>query len=113
LQDTGSVRIEVEHALNAPVGSTPSLSPATGVARRRVAWVVSVASLGSALIAGVAGWHLRPSPLAPAGLARVALTLPADEQLAVLYPSLAVSPNGAHLVYLASVVESSSFMSAH
>ena len=106
MQDAGSVRIEIEDALSAPVGSASAASQGGRggrAARLRVALVVSVAVLASALIAGLAGWHLKPSPLPrPSALTRVALTVPADEQLAVTYPSIAVSPDGAHLVYVAS-----------
>ena len=84
-------------------GSASAVSQGGRAARRRVALVVSVALLASALIAGLAGWHLKPSPLPPpSALTRVALTVPADEQLAVAHPSIAVSPDGAHLVYVAS-----------
>ncbi len=99
MQDAGSVRVEIEEALSAPIGSASAVSQGGRPARARVA--VS-ASLASALIAGLAGWYLKLVPLPPPSVVtRVALTLPAEEQLAVLYPSLAVSPNGAHLVYVA------------
>ena len=67
-----------------------------------MALVASVASLGCALLGG----SCRMAPEAVAASSTISTdpgsaTLPADEQLARCYPSLAVSPDGAHLVYVA------------
>ena len=73
--------------------------PRTGVG----CLVAGVALLGGAVIAGLAVWNLKPSPLStPQTVARMPVTVPADEELIVVYPAIAVSPNGAHLVYVAS-----------
>ena len=101
MHDAGSVRLEIEDALSVPAASA-SVSQGRQTARSGVALALGVVSLASALIAGLAGWHLKSSSLPPpSALTRVALTLPADEQLVVAYPSIAVSPDGAHLVYVA------------
>jgi serine/threonine-protein kinase len=63
--------------------------------------VVGIAVLGSALISGLAVWNLKPSPLsAPQSVARLTVTIPADEELVSNRP-VAMSPNGLHLVYVA------------
>ena len=77
-----------------------------GQGGRAVIWrwlfVAGLALLSGAVIAGLAVWNLKPSPLAtPQAVARLPVTVPADEELLVTYPGIAVSPNGAHLVYVA------------
>ena len=101
LQDAAGVRIEIEDALSGPVGSVAS---STGhPARWRWAPVAGVALLVGALIAGLAAWKLKPSAISPPqAVARLALTVPQDQELVVAQdPALAVSPNGAHVVYVA------------
>ena len=102
LQDAAGVRIEIEDALSAPVGSASAVSQGGGAARWRMALVAGVALLGGAVIAGLAVWNLKPSPLStPQAVARLTVTVPADEELSCDDPAIAVSPNGAHLVYVA------------
>jgi len=102
LQDAAGVRIEIEDALTAPIGIAPAVAQSDRAALRR--WVVAagVALLGSAVIGGFAVWNLKPSPLStPHAVARLTVTVPADEELLVTYPGIAASPNGAHVVYVA------------
>jgi eukaryotic-like serine/threonine-protein kinase len=101
LQDAAGVRIEIEDALSAPVGSVPIGSPGGRPAPWRRALVAGVALLGAAIVGGSVLWTLRPSNPSPQAVARVAVTLSPDEQLVTAYPAVAVSPNGAHLVYVA------------
>ena len=96
------MRIEIEDALSAPVGTESEPSQNSGALLWRWLLVAGAASLGSALIAAVAVWNLKPSPLAtPQAVARLTVAVPADEELLGTYPGIAVSPDGAHLVYIA------------
>jgi serine/threonine-protein kinase len=102
LQDATGVRIELEDAASAPVGTGSALSDGGRSASWRTVLVAGVALLGSAVVAGLAVWNLKPSPVAtPQTIARLAVTVPSDEELLVPYPGVALSPNGAHMVYVA------------
>ena len=98
LQDAAGVRIEIEDALSGPVGSAASSSGYP--ARWRWAPVAGVALLVGA---GLAAWKLKPSAISPPqAVARLALTVPPDQELVIAQdPAIAVSPNGAHVVYVA------------
>jgi Tol biopolymer transport system component/predicted Ser/Thr protein kinase len=81
----------------------PSLSidsaARAGVPRRR-ALILGVGTLllGAAL-ASIMVWTIKPS--SPKPVVRLAVTLPPDQQLAVDYPDLALSPDGTQLAYVA------------
>ena len=58
--------------------------------------------LAGVVIGGLAVWNLKPPPRpAPSTVARLVVTVPADEELLEPVRGIAVSPNGAHLVYVA------------
>jgi eukaryotic-like serine/threonine-protein kinase len=102
LQDATGVRIELEDAANAPVGSASALLEGGRATPWRTVLVAGVGLLGSAVVAGLAVWNLKASPVAtPQTIARLTVTVPSDEELLVPYPGVALSPNGAHLVYVA------------
>ena len=58
LQDATGVRIELEDALTAPVGNAPAVSKSGAPTGWRSALIAGVASLGAAVIAGLAVWNL-------------------------------------------------------
>jgi eukaryotic-like serine/threonine-protein kinase len=79
--------------------------PAGGIRaldRRPVVFGLGALLLG-AVIAGVTVWNVKPTPAAPRAVTRYAITLPQGQQLAGLNgaPSVAISPDGAHLAYVA------------
>jgi Tol biopolymer transport system component len=102
LQDAGDARIDIEDALSAPVNGAPPGSEAARARLRPGVLVAGVALLGGAILGGVAVWNLKPSPRSTsAAVAKLTVTLPADEELVVVYPTVAVSPDGTHLIYVA------------
>ena len=97
----GARIIEIEDAPGGSIEHVPAV-PKGGAWRWRWAVVAGVALLGGAVVASLGIWTLKPSPLsASRPVARVAVTLPADEELVTTFPLIAVSPDGAHLVYVA------------
>ena len=85
------------HAVLAPA------APAKGIralGRQTLILSVGIFLLG-AVIAGLTVWSLKSAP--PQPISRVAITLPPGQQLAGLDsgPAIALSPDGAHLVYVA------------
>jgi eukaryotic-like serine/threonine-protein kinase len=102
LHDAADARIEIEEALE-----TPSVAESAAAANAvRVRWreilVWGVASLLFAALTSIAVWKLKPSP--PQPVTRTVIDLPAGQQLAGLDsgPSVALSPAGTHLAYVAS-----------
>jgi len=68
--------------------------------RERLAW--ALVAIAAALAAGIAGWSLLRRAEAPRPVARVVIALPPTDRLALgAQPALAISPDGAHLVYAA------------
>ena len=107
LRDAGDVRIELNEALSAPSSVSQSIAaPAKGIRAlgRRELILGLGALLLVAAIASMATWILKPlsSPL-PQPVSRLTITLPPGQQLAGLDngPSLAISPDGTHLAYVA------------
>ena len=102
LQDAAGVRIEIEDALSLPRGRESDESPKGGVPRWRRAWLAGAALVGGPLIAGVVVWQLKPSPPAtPQVVTRFPIPIPADEEIPVSHPAIALSPDATHLVYVA------------
>jgi len=103
LHDAADARIEIEDALTAPA-TTELAATAKGISSLR--WRGLILSLGSVLICGAiigfATWSLKPAPL-PQPVSRLTINLPPGQQLAGLDngPSLAISPDGTHLAYVA------------
>jgi hypothetical protein len=73
----------------------------SGWLRRRnrawVPWTVAAALLGAL----AATWLMQWPRSVPHAVARLTVSVPADEEVDTLLPALAVSPDGAHLVYVA------------
>ncbi len=84
------------------IGADAGLKPGAiaPLHRRALAWALAGLILG-AIIAGIAVWSLKPTP--PRPVTRTVITLPSGERLAGLdQPAVALSPDGNHLVYVAS-----------
>jgi serine/threonine protein kinase len=102
LQDAAGVRIEIEDALSAAIGTESEQSQNGGMPRWRRLLLTGAALVGGALLVGVVAWQLKSSPTgAPQVVTRLPIPVPADEQLPVKFPGIAVSPDGTHLVYVA------------
>jgi len=106
LHDMADARLEIEEAVASPLSSVPEAGPS--VAGLRAMWRNS-ALLWISMIIGIAGisfgiWALmRTPPSAHGPLMRFSITLPVNEQLGGLdFPSLALSPTGTHVAYVAS-----------
>jgi len=94
LRDAGDLRIQIEDSRNAPTTPIPSR---TGWRR---ALPVVLASLVVGVIVGIAVWNLKPStPPTPLPPVRFGINIPGTDQL--LADGLALSPDGANLVYVA------------
>jgi serine/threonine-protein kinase len=105
LRDIGDARVEIEETL-----SEPRATPAARLASRSSRWAGAIPWAIAALVTVVAsisfiGRSREPSPTAAP--VRLVLTLPEDQRLWLgsLYghwPGVAISPDGARLVYVAS-----------
>ena len=80
-------------------------SPALTAERRRTHGLWSVAALLLAASAGAVVWNLRAPSQAPEPV-RLDIAFPAGETLAIeLFPSIAISPSGSHLVFRAEAAQ--------
>jgi serine/threonine-protein kinase len=106
LSDLGAARLEIKDALEPTSGDGPvaGRAAATAAGRRQppAVFVVGLV-LGSAAVAGVAGWVLKPAPPpTPAARVQFRTTLPAG--LAWSRPGrhvVAISPDGTRIAYAA------------
>jgi len=95
LRDIGDARFELQESLAGI--ATP---PAPGEGRRRAVLWAAGGVLAGALAAGVAVWTLKPAT-STAPRTRTAVTLPPGQALETAWgPAVALSPDGARLVYL-------------
>ncbi len=96
LRDIGDARLD----LHAPLPASPPRTPSSG----RLAWslLAAATALVAGLVAGVTIWALVRGKV-PRPVVRTAVTLPPGDRLTVsrLQPSLALSPDGSRLVYVA------------
>jgi serine/threonine-protein kinase len=99
-QDIRDARYEIGQALADPGGA--SAQPATAMAPRvrpgaMVPWIAAAVVL-TAIIAGLAGWKLKPSE--PRPVTRFYYELPTDQQFSITSEcNMAVSPDGKQFVY--------------
>jgi serine/threonine-protein kinase len=104
LRDIGDARIEILEAID-PLSGTPTAAPVSDAGIRTFArkHVLLIAGL-AALVAGTVGYQLqRFGPSSPPPVRRLAVTLPSSQQLVPgPGPSVALSPDGKTLVYLAT-----------
>ena len=82
-------------------GNAPAPAPAPARASRRQLVLGSATALVVAALVGLAAWTLKPAP--PQPVTRTVITLPPGQQLPGLdaQPSLALSPDGSQLAYVA------------
>jgi serine/threonine protein kinase/Tol biopolymer transport system component len=106
LHDIADARLEIEETLASPLSGVPEAAPSAP--ESRPVWWRS-ATLWISILIGTAGvgfgiWTLRHTPPSAHGpLMRFSVTLPPNEQLGGLdFPSVALSPTGTHLAYVAS-----------
>lgn len=102
LRDAADVQIQIEDSLNAPAAPMVAAVSPRPVWRRAIPLVLG--SLVLIVLTGIAVWSLKPA--APRPVSRLTLTLPATEQLGatgqgLIFPSVALSPDGTHLAYVA------------
>src|SRR6202521_616447 len=100
-RDAGDARIEIEEALAAPVtAELTTAAPAKKGWRQVLVWSAA-SSVALAALAAIVVWNLKPLP--PQPVSRLVITLPPGQQLAGLDsgPSVALSPDGTHLAYVA------------
>ncbi len=110
LRDIGDARIALEEQiLGAPIEATSQGEPVGAAERplifRRAAILrLCIAGLIVAVLAGLAGWILKPEPGAtPRPVSRTVITLPSGEELLALdYPTIAISRDGTQIAYGAS-----------
>ncbi len=105
LHDIADARVEIEDDLATTSSGTEEAAPAAAVVQR--AWwrnaVLWMGLLIGVAIAGLGVWHLKPTPPPSSPLMSFAVALPQTEPLGGLdFPSVALSPTGAHLAYVAS-----------
>jgi serine/threonine-protein kinase len=105
LRDAADVQIEIDETLTAsattvPAPATPPMvAPPLPLWRRALPFVLT--GLAAAVItAGIAIWN-RPAPApAPRPVSRFAVSLPPEDRIQVGFASsVAISPNGSHVVY--------------
>jgi hypothetical protein len=100
-QAVGDVRVEIERLLSDPRGtvSMPHMA-----ARPRLLWLVAIPLLTAIIVGiavGVTVWNLKPS--VHGLVTRFSLALPRDQLLTTTArQSLAISPDGSRLVYVAN-----------
>jgi serine/threonine protein kinase len=100
LQAIGDARITIDEILSGTVGDSPS-PPAVRPARRIGLEVIAGATL--ALLAGVAAWVLKPTPVVPHPVRAFTIPLRPEQQLASLdRGALALSSDGSQLAYVAT-----------
>jgi Tol biopolymer transport system component len=102
-RDAGDAGIEIQEALTAPSVGPTVTGPAEGSWRQ--ATVLGLAVLVTAVVAGLAGWKVRPAPPGPRPVTRFTITLPPGQQLSVTRagPAVALSPDGSYLAYAATL----------
>ena len=103
LHSIADARVEIDAVLSGPQGATPVSATAAGTNSanaRRLAGAVVV----TAVLAGMAGWFLRPaSAPEPKPVARFSVQLPDEQSFSNQVASLiAVSPDGTRIAYAAN-----------
>jgi serine/threonine protein kinase/Tol biopolymer transport system component len=104
-RDAGDLRLELEEAMEPPDGTEPVGSSSTeglhSLGRRWPVFGLGALLLG-AVITGVIIWGLKPTPTPPQQVSRLVVSLPPGLQLAgEVGDSVAISPDGTHLAYVA------------
>jgi serine/threonine-protein kinase len=104
-QSARDIADELKWIAEADAPNSNAMPPGTKPAARswQRAAVLGVAAAVVAGVAGLAGWILRPdSAPAEQPVSRFTITLPAGDRVATLdYPSIALSPDGTQIAYVA------------
>ena len=97
----GDLRAELE-----TISAVPHATPAHAgqpVSKPRPFWKRAIPILSTAIvftaITAIAVWDLKPAP--PEAVTRFSISIPPDQQLSVVANTLALSPDGSHLAYVA------------
>ena len=101
LRDIGDARLDLEEALT----WTPSQAPAAAAIQpvRRSPLPIIGALVAGAALAAAAMWMWRPETSAPAPAAQFTVALPQNERISETdFPAIAISPDDAHIVFVAS-----------
>ena len=104
LRDIGDARIEIEEVITSPIPTSPD-TKATLTTLRGHSLTLGIAVLMVGAVAlSLIVWKMKFTTLPSHGpVMRFAVTLPPPERLAGTdFPSVALSPTGAHLAYVAS-----------
>ncbi len=105
LQHVGDVRVEIREAVEAPAPG--EVAAGVSVATRPLGWRRAVPGVVGAvvggLVIGAAAWTLTPRPLQP--VSRLAVSVPPSRAIVptVNYPDVAISADGARIVYQTGV----------
>ncbi len=92
-RDIGDIRAELE----APRERVSAESRERG----KHSWILAAGAIALGLVAGIAGWHLKPDP--PRPVRRFEMALPEGDVLRGAFgPAIAMSPRGTHLVYVSN-----------
>jgi len=102
LRDIGDARISLDEVLAGAPEVAPSLAAAMPTWPRLLS--TAAACILAAVIGGAVVWNLKPSglPTRSQAITRLAVTLPSGEEPLVTIPSVALSPDGTKLVYVAA-----------
>jgi len=101
LRDAGDARIELQEALSAPAVAEHATVVYRGLTGWRLPVLMGLTALLAAAVAGLVGSNLKPAPSAKV-VSRTMINLPPGDQLAAYdYPSVAISPDGTLLAYVA------------
>ena len=99
-RDAAEIQLQIQEALEAPAPETPTVpkaAPPVPLWRRPIPLVLASLAVG-AIIAGLALWNLRPTP--PQPVTRFAVQLPPEDRIQTTFSSsVAISPDGSHVVY--------------
>ncbi|HEX6943841.1 MAG TPA: hypothetical protein VF128_13005, partial [Gemmatimonadaceae bacterium] len=96
LRDIGDARFELADDAGEP--TTVSASPPRNTWGAQSIWL---GALVLTMLAGVAGWVLRPSPPGRGAVTRFAIALPEGQRFTGVLRRLAVSPDGTQIVFCA------------
>ena len=101
LQAAGDVRLALDGAFETPVAPPSEPMAVQAVPQAKLLWVGAVVL--SAIVAGVAGWNLKPGVLPASAVNRFSHVLTADERITDRNRQVvAFAPDGSSLVYAAN-----------
>jgi eukaryotic-like serine/threonine-protein kinase len=104
LESAADARLEIEEAISAPAAPLEGVSVRQAFPRPRMAWMLGIPLLTAIIVGiavGVTVWNIKQS--VHGQVTRLSVVLPADQVLTTTArQSLAVSPDGSRLVYVAN-----------